>query len=120
MPRPERGAAFLKTIVFLAVFAVFIFVGVKTVPVYFNNSQFSDYIRDRAARAAVERSSPEVVQADVIHFARRLELPLTQDDVHVTTTRDTVSIEVEYVVPVDLRLFTWSPRFALSAESRSN
>ena len=62
MPLPERGESYLKTIIFLAFVAALVFTAVKVFPVYFSNYQLSDYIRDRAVQAAVNRTSTEIVQ----------------------------------------------------------
>ena len=121
MPLSERGEGLLKLVVFLAILAGLIFTGVKTIPVYFNNSQLTDYIRDRAVRATVERPSQESVQAEVVHYAKELGLPVTSDDVEVTVDSATgiVKIKLDYTVPVDLKFYTWNLHFTPSAESKA-
>ena len=119
MPPPERGEGFLKTIIFLSFVAAVVFTAVKVFPVYFNNYQLSDYIRDRAVRAAVDRTSTEVVRTEVVRYGRSLGVDLSGDEVRVTNDEGTVRIQVDYTVPVDLKLVTWNLHFTPSAESRA-
>jgi len=79
MPLPERGESYLKTIIFLAFVAALVFTAVKVFPVYFSNYQLSDYIRDRAVQAAVNRTSTEIVQTEVVHYARSLRVELGEE-----------------------------------------
>jgi len=79
MPLPERGESYLKTIIFLAFVAALVFTAVKVFPVYFSNYQLSDYIRDRAVQAAVNRTSTEIVQTEVVHYARSLGVELGEE-----------------------------------------
>ena len=119
MPPPERGEGFLKTIIFLAFVVVVVFTAVKVFPVYFNNYQLSDYIRDRAVRAAVDRTSTDVVQTEVVRYGRSLGVELSNEEVQVTNDEGTVSIRVDYTVPIDLKIVTWNLHFTPSAESRA-
>ena len=79
MPLPERGESYLKTIIFLAFVAALVFTAVKVFPVYFSNYQLSDYIRDRAVQAAVNRTPTEIVQTEVVHYARSLGVELGEE-----------------------------------------
>ena len=79
MPLPERGESYLKTIIFLAFVAALVFTALKVFPVYFSNYQLSDYIRDRAVQAAVNRTSTEIVQTEVVHYARSLGVELGEE-----------------------------------------
>ena len=119
MPLPERGQGYFKTIIFLAFVAALVFTAIQVFPVYFSNYQLSDYIRDRAVQAAVNRTSTGIVQTEVIHYARSLGVDLSEDNVRVTNEEGTVRIRVDYTVPVDLKVATWNVHFAPSAESRA-
>jgi hypothetical protein len=119
MPLPERGQGYLKTIIFLAFVAALVFTAVKVFPVYFSNYQLSDYIRDRAVQAAVNRTSTDVVQTEVVRYAHSLGVDLSGDNVRVTNEEGTVRIRLDYTVPVDLKVSTWNLHFTPSAESRA-
>lgn len=119
MPPPERGEGSLKTVIFLAFVAALVFTGVRVFPVYFNNYQLADYVRDRAVQAAVNRTGTDVVQTEVIRYGRSLGVELTEENVRVTNEEGTVKIQVDYTVPVDLKVVTWNVHFAPFAESRA-
>jgi len=119
MPRSDSGEGFVKGIFTLAILALLVFVGVKAVPVYFDNYQLADYIRDRAIRASVERTAPDIIQNEVVRYAQNLGLPISRDNVRVTSGDLTVKIQIDYTVPVDLKFYTWNLHFAPSAENRA-
>ena len=116
---PSAGQGLLKTIIAVAFLAVLVAIGVQTVPAFFNNSELSDYIRDQAVRAAVERSPAGVVQSEVLHYAQEMGLPLKPDEVEVTSAGGTVRIEVNYWVQVNLGVGQWKLHFTPSALSRA-
>lgn len=119
MPLPERGVGLLKTIFTLAILAAIVYAGVQTVPVYFNNYELSNYITDRAVRAAVERPSPDVIQAEVAQYAKGIGLPVEPANVEVTSQNGAISIQVDYGVAVNLGVYTWNVHFTPSARSRA-
>jgi hypothetical protein len=119
MRLPFKSQDFLKKIVVLTVFAALVFAGAKTVPVYLSSSHLCDYIRDRAVRATAENASAARLQAEIADYASGLNLPVAPADVHVATHPGTVSIQLDYTIPVNLRLFTWNLRFTPSVESRA-
>ena len=119
MPFPNHREGLIKRILVLGFFAALIFGASKTLPVYRSNSQLSDYIRDRAVRAAAEDCPAARLQAEVVNYASGLDLPVTRANVHVATRPGTVSIKLDYTVPVNLKVFTWNLRFTPSVESRA-
>lgn len=119
MRRSDSGEGYAKAILALGILAALIYVGIEAVPVYVNNYQLADYLRDRAVKATVERPTAENLQAEVVTYARNLGLPVTSDNVQVTVTRDSVKIQLDYTVPVDLKVYTWVLHFTPSAESRA-
>jgi hypothetical protein len=119
VPLRDRGAASLKPILALFLFAAFLFAGVRAFPVYFNSSRLADYIRVRAVQAAAATPAPGMLQADVVRYARQLGLPLSPDQVSVTDDHGTLSIKLDYTVPVNLKVFTWKLHFAPWVVSRA-
>jgi hypothetical protein len=119
MPLPREGEGFLKKILALMVFAALVYAGVKTVPVYRSSFQLSDYIRERALRASADPPPATRLQAEIVNYGERIGLPLTPETVQVATHPGTVSIKLDYTVPVNLGVFTWNLRFTPSVESRA-
>jgi hypothetical protein len=119
MPLRQHLAAFPRPILAFLVFAILIFAGAKVFPIYSNSSQLADYIRDKAVKTAADDPAPGAIQADVVHYARGLGLPLSPEEVSVTSDHGTLSIKLDYVVPVDLAVATWNLHFAPSVVSRA-
>lgn len=118
MPHPE-GEGLLKKVLVLAAFAALVFIGAKTIPIYRSSFKLSDYIRERALRASAEHTPAGRLQAEIVNYAARIGLPVAPESVQVATHPGTVSIKLDYTVPVNLRLFTWNLRFTPSVESRA-
>lgn len=119
MQRSESGQGYGKAIFAFAIFALVIFIGIRTVPVYVDNYQLTNFIRDLAVKATVERPSNVAVQDEVVARAQSLELPVTGDNVKVSVTSQGVTIDVDYTVPIDLKLYTLTLHFTPSAQNRS-
>lgn len=118
MRRSDSGAGYGKAIFVLAILAAFFFVAAKTVPVYFHNFELQDYIRQLAVQATVMRANPNRVRDEVIAHAHELDLPLSPENVKVSTGYRT-TIQIDYTVPVDLKVYTWNLHFTPSADNRS-
>lgn len=117
MRRPESGAGTSKAIFALVVLAVVAFLGAKIIPVYVNNYELNDYISQLAIRATVGHASADAVQNDVVQKAQDLGLPVTRDNVKVSIGSK-VTIDIDYNVPVDLKVYTLTLHFTPSAENR--
>jgi hypothetical protein len=92
------------------------YVAIKTVPVYTGNYEVADYIRQLSIKASVERVNAETVQDHVVKHAQDQGLPVTRDNVKVTITSGKVRIDMDYTVPIDLKVYTWVLHFTPSSE----
>ena len=119
MPLRDRRASILKPVLGLAILAVLLVISARVFPVYSRSSQLADYIRDRAVRDAAANPSPRDVQAEVVEYARGLALPLSPEQVSVTSDSGTISIKLDYTVPVDLAVATVNLHFTPSVISRA-
>ena len=119
MQHSDTGAGYGKAIFTLLILIALAFVAFKAVPVYVHNYELQDYIRELAVRATVEHSQPEAVRGSVLAKAQELELFLTRENVNVTQSGGKIMIELDYSVPVDLKVYTWVIHFAPSAENRA-
>lgn len=116
MQHTEKGAGRLKGFLALAFIAAVIYCGVKIIPVYVENYQLQDYVRGLAVDATVAYPPATVdgVTQDVLNKAHHLGLPITADEVQVAVGH-TVSIQIDYTVPIDLQVFSFSLHFTPSA-----
>ena len=112
----DSGAGSLKLIFVLLVLGAVAYVAIKTIPVYVNAYEVQDYIRQLAIKASVERVKPEAIQDQVVAYAVEKDLPVTRDNVNVRINRGKVRIDMDYTVPVDLRVYTLSLHFTPSSE----
>jgi hypothetical protein len=119
MRRSDSGQGSGKAFLALLIVVALGYLGIKTIPVYVNNYQLGDYIRDLAVRATVERPPAERLQGDVVAKAQSLDLPVTAGNVKVTVTNEKVIIRVDYTVPIDLKLYTLNLHFTPSAENHA-
>jgi len=119
MRRSDSGQGYWKAILAVAILAALVYTAIEAVPAYVNNYQLAGYLRDRAVRATVDRSQEAALKAEVVTYARNLGLPVTEDNVQVTVASGNVKIQLDYTVPIDLKVYTWVIHFTPSAESRA-
>ena len=108
----------MKAILALAFLVAVGFCALKIVPVYIENYQFQDYLDNAAVDATVRQPQPrpEDLQAEIYAKAESLGIPVERQDIKVSVGR-TVTINVHYVVDVDLKLYTLPLHFTPSAKN---
>jgi len=118
MRRGEEAAGRLKALFSLGFLAAVIFAAVKTFPAYVNNYQLQDHIRQLSTQLAVRPAppTPGEVTNEVVQFAQEHGIPLAPDNVTVSLGHH-VKIDLDYTVPVDLRVYTFRLHFTPSADS---
>jgi len=120
MRRTEVASGRFKTLFSLALLAAIIFFAIKTLPVYVNNFQLQDHLRQLSTQLAVRSKpvTPEEIRDEVVAYAQDHGIPLVADNVKVTISRR-ISINLDYTVPVDLVVYTLRLHFTPSAENQS-
>jgi cell division protein FtsL len=120
MQRTEEASGRFKVVFSLAIIMAVAFVGIKVIPVYVNNYQLEDHIRQLSVQLSVRTkpTTPDEVKNEVVGFAQDHGIPLAADNVKVTLGTH-VMIDLDYTVPVDLRVYILKLHFAPSAENRS-
>jgi hypothetical protein len=86
--------------------AVFVVVGVRLTPPFFENRQLQAYIEQVAASRESAALPLEVLRIRLIDKARRMGLPVRGDEVRVTRGPAGPSIDIRYVVPVEFYVST--------------
>jgi len=117
MRQSDRGASNAKLIFVLLFLAALAYASFKIIPIYVGNYELNDDIRQLAIQATVDRSSAEAVQNRVLDYAKDLGLPVTRENVSVHVGQK-VTIEVDYRVPIDLKVFSFDMHFTPSAENK--
>jgi len=107
----------MGTLFGILVLCLFIYLGVKVVPVMINVYEFRDSIEEQARFAAMPRHDDEIVKNNILHKARELDLPVGAKDVLVSRTSSRIDIKVKYIVPITTPFYTynWSLDESLSA-----
>jgi hypothetical protein len=109
----------LKAFLSLAFLAAVIFTGVKTIPVYVSNYQLQDYLQTQTPFWLTEHASDEVIRKNVLAKAQDLDLPVAADDLTVEASASKVSVNIDFHVPVDLKVYTLPLHFTDTSENRS-
>jgi Domain of unknown function (DUF4845) len=113
----ERGAGRLKSVVWLAILACLIYVGIKTVPVLFDEYEFQDAIESAARFGSVNNQTPDDIRDGLVRQAETDNIPIKPEDIHVTKGSGDVSIDVQYSVTVDLGVRQWTFNFHPTAHN---
>ena len=114
MRRSESGKITIKTILSLAFLAAVIFTAVKTIPVYVNNYELRDYVENQTPFWLTQRATAEAIQKNILAKAADLDLPLEKDDLKISANQNNVTVNVDYQVPVDLKVYTLPLHFTFS------
>ena len=116
MRTSESGAGRAKAIFAIVFLLAVVYCGWKILPVYVNNYELNDDIRQLAIQSTVDRSSVEAIQNKVVAYAKDLDLPVKRENVTVQVG-NRVTISVDYTIPIDLKVYTWMKEFVDSAEN---
>jgi hypothetical protein len=115
----DSGSGSLKAYLTLAFLACLVYVGFKTIPVYVNSWEIDDYIRQQTPFWLTQKANSEVIRGRVLEKARELNLPIEADQVQVEASSASVTVNLDYTVPVDLKVYTLNLHFSSSAQNRS-
>jgi hypothetical protein len=115
----ERGEGKFTSILMLVVLASMAFAAFKILPAYFANFQLQDSMTTEARFAIVNRKAAEDVQDDIWKKIQELGIPAKKEDVQVVTSQGTVSINVNYTVPVDLIVLQHDISFHDTADNKA-
>jgi hypothetical protein len=94
-----------KQILLLLLLIVGLFAASQIVPIYFNAFQFSDYIKQEVRFAAASRRTPDDIRVRIVEKAKEFEFPIGPKDVRITRRGPAFNLEINYAVPLDLRLY---------------
>lgn len=99
-----------------------VYVGAKLIPPYFENYQFEDAIKNEATLDAYSNKTEADIRAIVFRKAQDLEIPITEEAIHVQRRGAQgsafISIRVPYVVHVDLPGYPLDLHFEPASENR--
>ncbi len=117
----ERGGSKRNLILTLLIIGSMVFAAVKVVPVYFANYQFQDAIESesRFALTGYPKKTLDDIRDDVWQKAQELSIPAQKEDIQVNVANGSVSISLDYSVPIDLAVYQFTLQFHPHADNHS-
>ena len=119
MRHSDSGDVNFKAYLTLAFLVCVVYASFKIIPVYVNSFELDDYIRQQTPFWLAQRVPVDSIRNRVLDKARELELPLDPDQVNVQATSASITVDLEYTVPVDLKVYTLKLHFKPSAQSKA-
>ncbi|HEX7151178.1 MAG TPA: hypothetical protein VF618_06800 [Thermoanaerobaculia bacterium] len=92
-----------------------VFIAYKMIPVKVRTADLRQTVTDEA-RAAGTHEDPQIIRA-ILGEAERLNLPVGKEDIEIVRRRDSIRIDVKYMVPVPFPGFTYEWNFHHVAEN---
>ena len=106
-------------LVWLAALVSFIYVCTKLIPVYFDNYQLQDQMRQEARFAPVEHKDQSQIREDVHLAAKDLGISASPQAIEVQPVAGGYRIVVNYTVPLRIFNHLFDLRFHTTADSSS-
>lgn len=111
--RNQRGEGKLGCVMGLLILAAAVFVAYKVIPVRVRATEFRDAVHDNARSAGT--MSQDAIRSALAYKAVQLKLPIKEQDIQIQRTSDSVSVKVEYTVPVEFPGYTYNWAFKVEA-----
>jgi hypothetical protein len=109
----------LRGIVALVIVGAVFFVAFKVAPVYFNYYQFQDAIDEEARIQSYTGKTTSDIRDTVWKKAQQLDLPLASpDDLKVERFGNTLSIQTEYTVHIDIPIHPFDLKFEPATKNK--
>lgn len=115
----QRGEGKLKTVVFVAVALLAIYIAFKLVPPYVSEYQLQDKMQEMARFGIVNHYSEEQIRDNIFKVVQDLDVPAKREDIKVSVTQSLVKVSLEYTVPVDMFFYSTELHFTPSSENKS-
>lgn len=117
----ERGSSRTNFILTVLIIGSMVFAGVKVIPVYVANYQLQDSIESesRFALTGYPKKTSDDVRDDVWQKAQELSIPAKKEDIQVSMANGSVSISLDYSVPIDLAVYQFTLQFHPHADNHS-
>jgi hypothetical protein len=100
------------------VLAALVFMAILFAPLYVRNMSLQNYVDGITHRVENYGKSDDVLRGWVLDKAHELNLPVTEDNVHILRSGGAVRIDVAYMVTVHAPLYTVNLHFYPGAGSR--
>lgn len=113
--RRERGEGQFGCLVGLVLLLVAGLVAYKMIPVKVKSAELRDIVVDEAKSAG--QHNDKQIMASIMDTAKRLEIPLTEENIQIRRSSDRIVVEVQYTVPVSFPGYTYNWNFHHKADN---
>ncbi len=93
-----------------------LFAGSQFVPAYFHAYQFNDACVQEVRFAVSTRKTPERISDDVLAKAKEYDIDLPPENIHLIRRGPAFTLQVDYVIPIDLRVYKHDLSFHISED----
>ena len=111
----ERGEGQMGCLVGLVLLAIGIFIAYKMVPIKVKAAELRQEVIDQAKAAGMR--GDDKIMAAILRKAQDENLPVGEDNVQIHRTANTITVDVDYTVPVDFPGFKYQWAFHHHAEN---
>ena len=117
----EKGGSKLNLLLTILIVGGIGFAGFKLIPPYFSYYQFQDAIQTESkfALTGYPKRSIDQIQDEVFKKAQDLGIPAKRDDIKITQENGSVTIALDYTVPIDLMLYQFDWQFHPHADNHT-
>jgi hypothetical protein len=113
--RGERGEGQFGCVIGLLLLLAAIFVAYKMIPIKVQAAALRQEVVDEAKSAGMH--SDERIMAQILKKAQENNLPVTEDNVKISRGANSISVDVQYVVPLQFPGFVYQWKFHHTAEN---
>ena len=113
--RSERGEGQMGCLFGLILMAIGIFIAWKLVPIKVRAAELRQEVLDQSKAGGMR--SDDRIMAAILRKAEEDNLPVTADNVKIKRTNNTITVDVDYFVPVDFPGYKFNWEFTVHAEN---
>jgi predicted membrane protein len=103
--RHERGEGNFGCLVGVVLLLVAIFIAFKIIPVKVKAAEVREVLQDESKLAGMHND--DQIRTAILRKAREDQLPITEDNIKITRTAAEITVDLNYVVPIDFPGFTY-------------
>jgi hypothetical protein len=113
----SEGKGFIGCILSLVLLGVAIFLAVNLGPIYYANMNFESDVEAAVSRAGARSLPNDAVVTDILNLAKKNQIRIEKEDIHIERFAGQVHVSVNYVVPVNFVLYQRNMNFQVKASS---
>jgi len=104
--RRQSGEGQFGCIIGLILLLIAIFVAYKMIPIKVKAAELRQTVSDEAKSAGTH--DDDHIRAAILNDARKNDLPVEEKDISIIRKNSEITVDVQYVVPIDFPGFTYN------------